>query len=128
MNVLSAFKDASVELEVQKEIISHMVLVVLKNLFLVDERTNTSAGSSLTQSFCTTAAQYFIRVYENESFWLEFSLAMFLDPRQRKLQELKAFWSEGVQHTVVCLQCYTFDEWVEKVHATLLEYMRLVAV
>ena len=37
---LSAFKDASVELEVQNRVVSHIILLVLRKLLFTDPRTN----------------------------------------------------------------------------------------
>ena len=57
------------------------MLVILKKLLLKDERTNVYERSSLKQKFCDTAIKYFIDAYDSEPFWMEFSVASYLDPR-----------------------------------------------
>ncbi len=81
IDTLSAYKDASIALEVQKEIISHMVLVVLKNLLAVDPRTTAYEVGSLKAAFCENASKYLVNAYLEGAFWLEFSVAAYLDPR-----------------------------------------------
>lgn len=52
---LQAFKDATVELEVQKQVVSHVVLVILRKLLLTDPRTNQYERNSMKGKFCEAA-------------------------------------------------------------------------